>query len=592
MNPRSLSTRIDLQVMAILADQATGDLVQRVLARAAPHDEVVVAIDLSEGLALAVASAADVVFIDVGIGHGAGVAAVHHLRALMPRAIIHALAESETLQLGTQAIALGATGLLMLPLSGDEVLSAVADARARETERRWAERRELEVHRLGLGVELLGRAGDLTQARNRREAASRLCELATERLGAQGAVTFVTATDGARQLKQVASAGKAPSLPPFCDEMELLSAVNARKLEVLKLAIGREAAGFLVLAGLHPEEECGEIFPLAEQVATQAASALALIAAREQSHRGAMKDPGSSAYTFAYFVDVAGREIDKSRRHGRRFALATINVEGVADEADPSAADSRSIEVIERILGTVRATDVLARVDELELYLLLPETGGIGGHVCRRRVLRRLHEGWGGEGEGPPEVSIGVAMYPLNGTDLSRLLRVAKHRADAARSSLVRVHDLSRYSLAELLDVLVWELATRGPEPTSPEAPQTLELPAIDLPALALCALGDARRGGTARAVATLRPGVSVGAAVRSAIGREAGEIQLDLIDVAEAPGCRDLEVFTLVAEQSCYLLLGRVERGYVRGIHATDPLLVDLVTRRLGEAARTRLVD
>ncbi len=47
-----------------------------------------------------------------------------------------------------------------------------------------------------------------------------------------------------------------------------------------------------------------------------------------------MKDPSSSAYTFAYFVDVAGREIDMARRHNRRFALATI---GVQFEAVPLA---------------------------------------------------------------------------------------------------------------------------------------------------------------------------------------------------------------------------------------------------------------
>src|SRR5690606_12073550 len=124
-------------------------------------------------------------------------------------------------------------------------------------------------------------------------------------------------------------------------------------------------------------------------VAGQAATTFALIGEREHSHRGAMKDPSSSAYTFAYFVDVAGREIDKARRHGRRFALATLAVDEeppvVAGAAQPAgAAGPPSVASVERILGAVRDTDVLARVDEREFYLLLPETGGIGAHICRR----------------------------------------------------------------------------------------------------------------------------------------------------------------------------------------------------------------
>ncbi|MBN2194051.1 MAG: response regulator [Polyangiaceae bacterium] len=589
-HPSSGPAPVDLQVMGILSDRATADLVERVIARAAPRDEVSVAIDLAEGLSHAVASAADVIFIDIGLGHGAGVAAVHHIRALIPRATIYALAQSDTLQLGTQAIALGANGLLMLPLSGDEILSAVADARARETERRASEDLTNRARWLDRGVDLLSRTGELTQARNRRDAASRFCELVTEHVHASGASAYLPATDGARQLKQVARVGAPVSLPPFCDEMDLLSAANTRDLTVLKLAIGREAAGFLVLAGL-PKATTEEVFPLAGLVATQAASALALLTAREQSHRGAMKDPASSAYTFAYFVDIAGREIDKSRRHGRRFALATINVEP-SSGVPPPPAGQRAIEVVERVLGTVRATDILARVDEEELYLLLPETGGIGGHVCRRRVLRNLTGAGSSEGAAPLDVTLGVAMYPLNGTDLSHLLRVAKSRADASRTSVVRTLALARFSLAEILDVILWDLSAPGSGRSLPETPQMIELPAIDVLSLAIAALNDARRGGGARAVATVRPGVSIGAAVRSAIGREAGEVQLDLVDIADAPGCRDLDAFTLIAEHSCYLFLGRVERGYVRGIHAADPLLVDVVTQRLGEAARTRLVD
>jgi hypothetical protein len=38
--------------------------------------------------------------------------------------------------------------------------------------------------------------------------------------------------------------------------------------------------------------------------------------------------------------------------------------------------------------------------------------------------------------------------------------------------------------------------------------------------------------------------------------------------------------------------MAGRSEGGLVRAVHATDPLLADLLLRRLGEATLTRLLD
>jgi GGDEF domain-containing protein len=453
----------------------------------------------------------------------------------------------------------------------------------RHAERHRGRDLERRLRRNDENAELIGAVAELAEAHSRREAASRLAQLLVDSGQVESAVVYLPAAEGSRQLMHVAHAGESTGHPPFCDDMELLHWASTHDREILRLTLGRETVGIVALGGVDGVAIEDEPFPLATLLATQAATCFALISAREQSHRGAMKDPSSSAYTFAYFVDVAGREIGRSRRHGRRFALATIGLAG-----DQVAVVERGVEVVERVLGSVRATDVVARIDEGEFYLLLPETGGIGAHVCRRRVLGALR----GRGDDDLDVTIGVATYPHNGVDLSQLLRVAKHRADAAHTSVVRRLGLNRLPLSEILDAVLWDEAASGNGDLAPEAPHTIELPAIDVVALATCALTEARRGGGARIAATLRPGVSVGAAVRAALGREASEVHADLIDITESVGCRDLEVLTLIAEHGCYVLLGRVERGHVRGIHASDPGLVDLVTRRLGEAARTRLVD
>ena len=66
--------------------------------------------------------------------------------------------------------------------------------------------------------------------------------------------------------------------------------------------------------------------------ALSAAGALALALRKaDSSAREGIKDPETSAYTFAYFVDVAGREIERARRYDRRFGLLTFTIDNHAE---------------------------------------------------------------------------------------------------------------------------------------------------------------------------------------------------------------------------------------------------------------------
>lgn len=581
-----------LHVMVIVEDEVTADLMRRIFPEDAP-DQLSLAFELADGLARSVSEAPDLVFIDVAMGSNAGLAVVHHLRAVSPDLPIYALAEADSLQLGTQAVSLGGTGLLMMPLSGDEVLTAVAQVRARLTTKAAHRRLERQTARATRSEALVERVADLAMAKTRREASERLADLLVSELATRTVLVYLPAGDGVRQLMRVATRGSSPSAPAFCDELELMAFAAQHELELVRLATMRDFAGVAVL-GLPPSLDEGPL-PLLRLLAAQATTVLALVATREESHSGTMKDPSTSAYTFAYFVDTAGREIGLSRRHGRRFALATITMEDPPQEVPGSAGKigDQSTQLVERVLSTVRATDILARVDEREFYLLLPETGGTGAHVARRRLLRQIR----GDRE-PPDaahrftVSLGVATYPHNGRDLSQLLRFAKHRAEACRASLVRKLELQQLPLPDIFDTLLWAVANDAGPAEMLDAPRVIELPAIELASLVAAALADARRGGAARVVATQRPGVCLGVMARSALGREALDMQLDLVDVTHAPGCQDLEALTLVAEHGCYALLARAEGGTVRAVHSSDPLIADLITQRLAEASGTRLVD
>ena len=588
MTTSLLDFRVPLHVLVVTEDAATSQLVERTLAECS--DVVTSAPDLSEGLSKALAEIPDVVLVDLTLGNNAGLAIVHHLRALAASASLYALATTGTLELGTQALALGASGVLVLPLSGDEILRTMSTERTRRadhTERIHLRKQAMLVDRARLLSDCLAAVSCTS---SRREACERLNVFLSQN-GAAHVVLYMPSAEGSHQWMRMGRTGWADAAPGFAAELDVLGWANTNELEVIRFVLGRSS---VCLALLHPAQrsEFEVLKELLGLLGTQVATALCLVTEREQSSRGAMKDPRSSAYTFAYFVDVTGREIDKARRYGRRFALATLGVELPSASNSPSGSDP-GVQIAERILSSVRDTDVLARVDDGEFYLLLPETGGTGAHTCRRRVL---HEFMGNTNTGMPDaadvqIAIGVSTFPQDGLDLSQLLRIARHRADVSRRSPVRRLALNRFSLPEILDVLLWRL-DEASEGLGTEAPRLIQLPILDAIPLVTSVIKEACRGGETRVVASVHDGMSLGAAVRGYLDSEREQLQVEIVDLSAHPTGRDLELLVVFAEHGVYSLLGRSAGNTLKALHSAEPLLADLLLQRLGELARTRVVD
>jgi ActR/RegA family two-component response regulator len=579
--------RHDLNVVAIVSSADAIEVMSRTLGQSG--DRFSVATDLAEGLVRISSQVPDVAFVDVTMGDGAGLAVLHHVRALAPHVTVFALTDAGSLALGVQATALGSAGTLVLPLSGDELMNALADVRTRLAEREERLRLERAAAASSRHIALVEQVAELAEAPTRRDAAERLSELLISGVGLVMAAVYVPAAEGSRQLMRVAGRGPLGDAPSFCDEMELLNHARDHHLDTLRLALRREQSGMVLLGRTAEGRSANLVFPLLPLLSAQATTALALIGAREQSHRGAMKDPSSSAYTFAYFVDVAGREIDMARRHSRRFALATI---GVQFDRPSQGEGEPTVLVAEHVLSAVRDTDVLARVDANEFYLLLPETGGLGAHACRGRVLAELTTRGAGWSAGGLGMTVGVATFPHDGGDLSRLLRVAKQRAEASLNSVVHRLNLHEHSLAEMTDALLAEPAAPLSSARGLESPHYIELPAMDLVGLALSTVAEAWRAGQGRVVASVHAGISVGGAIRAEHGRDGDGLRFDAVDVSGVAGCANLDVLCVVAEHSAYVLLGRSEGNLVRAVHAADPLLVDLILRKLSDATDLRLAD
>jgi hypothetical protein len=577
-----VSTRVggvdhDLSVVAIVSDVDALAVMRRALAGSG--DRLSVATDLAEGSLLISAQAPDIAFIDPTLAGGL-LPRLGEIYSMAPDLSIFLLIPRDRAAPPVRLSGLGHSGTLGLPFTETEFLSVLSGPRARLVERRLLVLLERSSAASERQVAIIEQVAEIAESSSRREAARRLAAVFVSGVGVVSAAIYVPAAEGSRQLMRVAELGGTADSPSFCDEMELLNHARERGLQTLRMALRSEQSGLVLLGKTADGSEAVSVFPLLSLIVLQATTSLALIAAREQSHRGAMKDPRSRAYTFAYFVDVAGRAIEIARRHERRFSVLTIRVEfesAQSSETEPSEL------VTDLVFSALRDTDVLARVDANEFCLLLPETNGLGAHACRQRVSTELS----GRSVDGLRISLGVATFPHDGGELSRLLRVAKHRAEASRESVVEQLGLRQRCLSEIADALLERLVA---SPTyvarGLDAPRYIELPAMDWVGLALSVVAEAARAGHAQIVASVHAGISLGGAVRAEHGRDEGLI-FDVVDVTALEGCRNLDLLCVLAEHATYLLLGRTEGAIVRAVHASDPLLVDLVLRKLSVASR-----
>jgi GGDEF domain-containing protein/DNA-binding response OmpR family regulator len=564
------STRLTL--LAMVDDGPSRSVLPKVLG----SHRLLLARDATHALELAEVEQPEIALIDVSVGDGAGLAMVHHVKALAPASAVYALALPTALEAGAHALALGGAGLLLLPLDGDEVVSVVAAVAAQRAQQRRTAEVERAAHAHEQATTWIAEVAELAEL-DRATAAERLASVLMAATHTGDALIYLAMAGGATELGRVFATAGLGRAPAFGAELEILSFAAQAGLTVVPLTVRKLSIGHVLLKDPSATATDG----LVAALAAQAATAFALLAEREHaSGGGSMKDPTSSAYSFAYYADVAGREIDKARRHNRRFSIATV----VLDDAESLPAGGAA-EVADQLLKAARDIDVLARVDEREFHVLLPECDGMGAHASRRRMLGRLQSS--SQVQLADKLLVGLATFPQDGRDLSQLLRAARRRAEQAKESVVHLVGAAKATLAELADARQGE--TSDPSQSIARA-RPFELSLAELAELAAAVVAESSRGGATFIAVAHHPGLCLGAAVRAAVGPGREGSVLHAMDTHAEAEVDNLEALAVFAEHGAYAIVGRSDGGVVRGIHAADPLLADLVGSLIGRAAGLRI--
>jgi len=203
-----------------------------------------------------------------------------------------------------------------------------------------------------------------------------------------------------------------------------------------------ELAAILTVAYVEPPQAADRIADTGSLCAQRLGLSLSNSARAERLYRQAHFDPLTQLPNRQLFREQLQQELDHTGQGGTVGALLYIDLDHfkrVNDSLGHEAGDKLLAFVAQRLQGCVKDGDTVARLGGDEFTVILR---GISGKpevaaVAERIVEAMRHPMWIGGRDHHVQASIGITLFPEDGTDLDQLL----HHADIA---MYRAKDLGR----------------------------------------------------------------------------------------------------------------------------------------------------
>lgn len=176
--------------------------------------------------------------------------------------------------------------------------------------------------------------------------------------------------------------------------------------------------------------------------AGHAAVAVDNVRVHEEAQRLSLTDPLTGLWNYRYLRESIRREVERASRFGRMLSVLALDLDRFKDVNDTyghAAGDTVLAEFARRVRGEIREVDLAFRQGGEEFVLLLPETDARGAAIVAERLGAVVRETpIAVEAYAGPvlvTVSVGIAVYPDNGSTGREVLEAADDALYAAKAA-------------------------------------------------------------------------------------------------------------------------------------------------------------
>lgn len=206
-------------------------------------------------------------------------------------------------------------------------------------------------------------------------------------------------------------------------------------LAAVPLLSENKFAGILTIEGL-PRH----FFDKFSIVAMQFALEIKKVLLYETVEALAITDSLTTLYTRRYFFERMEEELNRSKRHGLKFAFLMLDIDNfkICNDTYGHLVGDVALKEIARIIKeSTREIDLAARYGGEEFSIILPETDKIGARLAAERIRERIEENVvrAYDEKLKITVSIGLAVCPDDAPDSADLVEKADKALYAAKAS-------------------------------------------------------------------------------------------------------------------------------------------------------------
>lgn len=180
---------------------------------------------------------------------------------------------------------------------------------------------------------------------------------------------------------------------------------------------------------------------LALSIAEHTSLTLANLQLRESLHQQAIRDPLTGLYNRRYLIETMEREISRASRRDLSLGIIMIDLDHFKKFNDEYGHDTGDFVLSEfgRLVRTIlRQEDIPCRFGGEEFTVLLPETDREGTAQVAAKLVAKIREHdfvFDGRSYGPVTLSVGAAIFPLNGKTADQLMKNADNALYEAKKA-------------------------------------------------------------------------------------------------------------------------------------------------------------